>query len=389
MPAHKHTLLLFTTLVAICATLYPPRAQTLPSSSTLTYTIISKGGDAGDYQAFPDAYRLQNGDIVAVFYAGYGHISHHNDAYPKAGRICLVRSTDEGRTWSLPRTIYDDADDNRDPHISQLKDGTLIVTMFSLLFDPADKKKYRGTNPQIIRSRDNGQTWDATAQTIPTGDGWYCSSQLKEMPNGTLMLPVYYQKGGGTEMKAWGGVIFSSDKGQTWGSVIPIGETANLPLAAETDVITLRDGTLFAALRGQRETQMHFATSTDAGKTWSAVQPSGFVGHSPAFTRLKSGPILLAYRGFGKGGDFKTAYTALRVSFDEGKTWEGPYLLDKSGGAYPSTIELNDGSVLAIFYEEGENSGVGATRFRVPKRLNQAPNSQPVDQPLPLQVVRN
>jgi hypothetical protein len=43
--------------------------------------------------------RLKNGDIVAVFYAGYGHVSlPHPPDWPNGGRICLVRSTDEGKT---------------------------------------------------------------------------------------------------------------------------------------------------------------------------------------------------------------------------------------------------------------------------------------------------
>src|SRR5690606_28663195 len=101
-------------------------------NDTSNYTIISKGGDAGDYQAFPDAVKLQNGDILVVFYAGDGHVTYPNENYPKAGRICMVRSKDEGKTWSAPVTIYDDMHDNRDSHISQLSDGTVVVTFFSL-----------------------------------------------------------------------------------------------------------------------------------------------------------------------------------------------------------------------------------------------------------------
>jgi sialidase-1 len=353
-------LVLFAT--AQLATAQPTPTDSLPAR----HRIISKGGDAGEYQAFPDACRLHNGDIVVVFYAGYGHISYHTEAYPKAGRICLVRSSDEGRTWTRPQTIYDDFNDNRDPHINQLRNGTLVVSLFSLLFDPVTKKDYRGTNPQLIWSRDGGRTWSDTAQTVPTGDGWYCSAKVKPLSRRKLLLPVYYQKGKASELKAWGGVVESRDRGKTWGAVVPIGQAANLPLAAETEVVTLKDGTLFAALRAQRDVSMHMATSPDRGWTWSAVQPFGWVGHAPSFTRLKSGVILLTYRGFEKGGEWKTAYTALRLSRDEGKTWEGPFLLDRSGGGYPSTIELKDGSVLAIFYEEGEKSGVRAVRFAVP-----------------------
>ena len=39
------------------------------------FKIISRGAAAGEYQAFSDACRLKNGEIMVVFYAGYGHVS--------------------------------------------------------------------------------------------------------------------------------------------------------------------------------------------------------------------------------------------------------------------------------------------------------------------------
>jgi hypothetical protein len=53
------------------------------------------------------------------------------------------------------------------------------------------------------------------------------------------------------------------------------------------------------------------------------------------------------------------------VSRDEGRTWEGPYVIDHVIGAYPATVELKDGTVLAVYYEEGEGSAVRALRFRL------------------------
>ena len=39
------------------------------------------------------------------------------------------------------------------------------------------------------------------------------------------------------------------------------------------------------------------------------------------------------------------------MSRDEGKTWHGPYQIDSTAGAYASTIELKDRSVLVVYYE--------------------------------------
>lgn len=65
---------------------------------------------------------------------GGSPVTYPNEAYPKSGRICIVRSKDNAKTWSKPITIYDDEADNRDPRISQVSDGEIVVTFFNTLF---------------------------------------------------------------------------------------------------------------------------------------------------------------------------------------------------------------------------------------------------------------
>jgi hypothetical protein len=40
-------------------------------------------------------------------------------------------------------------------------------------------------------------------------------------------------------------------------------------------------------------------------------------------------------------------------------------LIDSHIGAYASTVELRDGTVLVVYYEEGEGSAIRARRFRL------------------------
>ena len=312
-------------------------------NETPPYKIISHGEAAGTYQAFPDACRLQNGDIMAVFYGGYGHVSFPNEQWPKGGRVCTVRSSDEGRTWTQPRVIYDDDQDNRDPHIAQLKDGTLVCSFFKY-WRVEGKTHYVS---MITRSTDGGATWEPEGQPV-TPEMWAVSAPVRELPDGTLILGVY-------SGESYGGIVRSTDHGKTWCAPIPIGKEAKLPLDAETDFVLLTDGTLYAALRSSK-INMHYATSPDLGLTWSPVQDIGFKAHAPHFTRLSTGEILMTHR---------IPQTALHVSRDEAKTWEGPYVIDNVGGAYPATVELKDGTVLAIYYEEGEGSAIRALRFKL------------------------
>jgi photosystem II stability/assembly factor-like uncharacterized protein len=336
-----------------------------PTIAAAAPLVLSRGhgrGDANDaagtYQAFPDACRLRNGDIAVVFYAGYQHVSlPRSPDWPRGGRICLVRSRDEGRTWSAPEVIYDDPEDNRDPHIAQLPDGSLAVTFFSLRPNGREPNGFEGTGCKIVYSRDGGRTWERQARTLTAPDQrWFCSAPVRVLPSGTWMLGVYKYDSAAAQI--YGGVLRSTDRGRTWGQPIPIGKGQDILLDAETDVIALKNGTLFAALRRGKPAgaHMHYATSTDDGKTWTPARDIGFPGHAPFLYRLRNGTILLAHR---------LPQTALHLSRDEGRTWQGPYEVDNVHGAYPSIVELKDGTILIVYYTEGKDSEVRARRFRI------------------------
>ncbi len=337
---------LFLTLSLLAAVHLVNSAEAPPHAPAIDFRVISKGDLSGSYQAFPDACRLQDGSILCVFYAGYTHVSLPREDFPKGGRVCSVRSTDEGRHWSAPRILLDSPLDDRDPHIAQLSDGTLLCTFFT--YQPRPNQETL-CETALVRSRDNGETWDEKPQVLASG--WPSSAPVRQLPNGLCLLGVYREESG----SAYGGVLRSTDGGRTWSSPIPIGQGSGVRLDAETDLVRLTNGVLYAALRGDK-VPMHFATSADDGLTWSAVRSLGFPGHCPHFTRLSSGPILLVHR---------LPKTALHVSWDDAKTWKGPFPIDSTTGAYPSTVELKDGSVLVVYYEEGPGSAIRARRFHL------------------------
>ena len=322
-----------------------PGALSAPSATPPAPKVISRSESAGTYQAFTDLCRLRNGDLLCVFYAGYGHVSLPKDGWPKGGRICLVRSEDDGRGWSAPRVLFDGPSDDRDPHVAQMSDGTVVCSFFT--YRPEGGQTLCDTC--LVTSRDGGVTWDAKPQIV--APGWPSSAPVRELPDGTRLLGIYREDA----HTAYGGVIRSTNGGQTWSAPIPIGQGSGVRLDAETDWVRLKDGTLYAALRGDR-VNMHYATSRDGGLSWSPVRDLGFPGHCPHLTRLSTGEILLTHR---------LPNTALHVSRDECQTWQGPYLIDTTPGAYASTVELRDGSVLASYYEEGEASAVRLRRFRL------------------------
>jgi len=307
------------------------------------FVYVCEDAGAGGYEAFPDVCRLSDDRLMAVFYAGYGHVAMPNEQLPKGGRICCCSSADEGRTWSPPRILYDGPHDDRDPSIVQLKNGRLICNFFSLRKSDVPGKRWIGLGTWIVTSDDLAKTWSRPRQLF---DSYYCSTPIRELSDGRLILGLYRETAG----SAAGAVAVSDDGGQTWSEVIDI-DNGGHRLDAETDVIELRDGTLYAAQRPK----MCYSISKDRGQTWSVSKPMGFAGHCPYFHRTADGIILLAHR---------VPATSLHYSLDECKTWSSNVLVDTVGGAYPSMVGLKDGSVLIVYYEEGSSSSIRAKRFR-------------------------
>lgn len=335
-------------------TAFPRLALTLIASLLLLGTssifaqhqIVCTGKSAGGYAAFPDVCRLRNGDLFCVFYSGYGHVSTPNAEWPKGGRIMAVRSSDGGQSWSQPVVIIDTAQDDRDPSVACFKDGTVLLNWFTL-----DQGRVA---VWIARSTDHGKSWSEPAKLkLDSPYTFACSSPIRELPDGSLILGLYHEDD--KKNLAFGATIKSSDSGKTWKDLATIDEASGIYLDAETDVLPLKDGKLFAALRSSK-VDMHYALSGDLGKTWAPVRSLGFKGHSPYLLRHSSGVILLAHR---------LPATSLHWTNDEGKTWRGPVRIDSVTGAYPSMVELPSGQVYCVYYEEGKGSSIRGVRLRV------------------------
>lgn len=361
------------------------RSTTWPWSALLLLTVcaearaeprvICKGREAGGYAAFPDVCRLKGGELLCVFYSGARHVTTPSAEWPKCGRIMAIRSSDEGKTWGKPVVIMDTPDDDRDSSLVQLKDGALLMNWFALV--PAkspSRQPWSGSRLLLSRSTDSGRTWSAAERVgIESEHSFACSTPIRQLPDGSLLLPLYCEgKKGGT----FGATAKSYDGGRTWKGLVLIGGESGLYLDAETDVVALKDGRLLAALRSSdvKGKGMYSAESSDAGKTWGPVKPIGFSAHCPYFLRHRSGVILLGcrlVRPTSKVGD----QTALYWTADEAKTWNGPVTIDSTcGGAYPSMVELSDGEVSCVYYEEGEGSSIRGKRLRVtPKGVEVVP----------------
>ncbi len=345
----KSTSIALVIAVGICAVLSSSVARLSAAEfkvSPPTFVTVCKDAGAGAYEAFPDVCRLNDGRLMAVFYAGYGHVSIPNAKLPKGGRISYCTSSDEGTTWSQAKVLYDGPNDDRDPSIVQLPEGRLLCTFFSLIPTKTAGKRWTCKGTSLIESSDLGKTWSKPRVIYPD---YAVSSPVRVLSNGRLALGLYREN----DATAYGAIGLSDDNGKTWKKAVDI-DNGGVRLDAETDLIELKNGSLYAVLRAKA----CYSVSRDRGENWTVSKPIGFAAHCPYLLRVNDDIILLAHR---------LPNTSLHYSLDECKTWSDNVLVDDVVGAYPSMVKLKDGSVLIVYYEERAGSSIRAKKFRATK----------------------
>ena len=333
-------------------------------------TIISMQSEL--YHGWPTLTQRSNGELLLV--CSGGRESH----VCPFGRVELMRSKDQGKNWSFPRTLLDGPLDDRDAGVMETSKGNLLVTTFtSIEYEPilalAEKQlswlperlkrwqavyrritaaeRDQGLGSWIIRSVDGGYSWSAP---------YRC---LVNSPHGPIQLSdgrlLYAGKifwyGDSGNRKGRIGVCESTDDGQSWRWLAEIPRRAgdNFDGYHELHAVETTTGRLIVHIRNHnqpnyRETLQ--SESTDGGKTWSKPHTIGVWGLPSHLLRLKDGRLLMSY-GYRRPPWGNQA----RVSEDQGRTWSSPITISDDGPSndlgYPSTVELSDGSLLTVWYE--------------------------------------
>ncbi len=345
-------------------------APAAPSARIEDTRIISQQPQL--YHGWPTLTRRRNGELLLVYSGGReAHVCPF-------GRVELMRSRDDGQTWSFPRVVMDGPIDDRDAGVVETANGSILITTFtSLAYEPIlEKAELEGSWPAarlrqwqaahdrvtaeqrqsalgvwMIRSTDGGTTFS----------GRYDS--LVNSPHGPIQLSDGRLLYAGKEL--WRadnrvGVCQSTDDGKSWDwlAEIPTRDGDDHREYHELHATETDDGRLLVQIRNHnamhaRETLQ--SESVDGGQTWSTPHSIGVWGLPSHLLRLKDNRLLMTY------GYRRQPYgNQARISDDAGKTWSDPMTIsaDGVGGdlGYPSTVQLDDGTLLTVWYERQDGS---------------------------------
>jgi len=356
-------------------------------------------GKQGDYK--PCIARLPNGALLVVAFDAAKRVD---------GKIqedmLLWRSTDGGRTWT-PRTVIPPV--GREPYLSVLSDGTLLITVHFLKQDIRNKEGY--VHSLLHRSTDGGKAWQSTkigwkdVPGAPENATIVTSRNVLELKDGTLIVGV----------AAPGGFAYlwrSKDRGRSWDKTLACNfagvDKAKLwwPFMGETVFWQARSGDLLGLFRvdqklfppipgtkipeeklDQYERLLLFR-SKDGGRTWRSQELGSYYGEMyPAILRLRDGRLLMTFTlraavapnvrplgvrclvGRETDGGFKFDFKHDRIMLDT-KTPDDSI----SGGGFGPTVQLDDGTLVTAYSYAGPAGWRGAdfhievVRWRLPKR---------------------
>jgi len=266
--------------------------------------------------------------------------------------IVIRRSTDNGKTWSEIEKIVDYPEGRSASDPSMLVDE--ITGDVFLFFNYMDLDKEPDVYYlYVMKSEDNGLTWSEPENITDqiSKPGWHndfkfiTSGRGTQTKEGKLLHCL-------VNLKAGMHVFGSDDHGKSWYLV----ETPVKP-ADESKIIELADRSWMINSRVNGEEKCRYVhISNDEGKTWTAhaeqdlIDP-GCNGSIIRYTSKKDGykeDRLLFSNA--KMKDSRQNLT-VRISYDEGKTWSEGKTIYAGESAYSSLTVLKNGDI-GVFFEK-------------------------------------
>jgi sialidase-1 len=229
----------------------------------------------------------------------------------------------------------------------------------------------------MVRSKDDGLTWskpENLTRKLKQASWWLLApspQQGIQLPDGTLVMPVE-GRDGRAALSSFATIMISRDHGTTWTVGKPAFGGGN-----ECQAVQLGDGSLMLNMRNDHERFRAVFVTKDLGQTWqphetnrnTLIEPNcngSLLRFDYEHAGEKKHVLLFANPHTQQG---RTHHT-IQVSFDDGRTWPKSHhlLLDEGRGAgYPSLTRVDDSHVGIVY--EGSQSHLVFEKFSLDELL--------------------
>jgi len=208
--------------------------------------------------------------------------------------------------------------------------------------------------PWVLRSQDDGATWtvprDISATATKPGYRWYATGPGHgiQLSSGRMIAPCDHSTGPAHD-EQFSHVLYSDDAGETWahGGTLPGKTNECIAVELAPDALYLNARNYFG------DNRRAFALSADGGNTFGPLEHDASlidpVCQASALL-LAPGQVL-----FSNSASKKRENMTVRLSTDNAKTWPHALVLWPGRAAYSDLALLPNGDI-ACLYERGDKS---------------------------------
>lgn len=311
------------------------------------------GGGFPGWQRPLELVRTPKGDLLL----------NYTTWHERKATSVLVRSKDNGRTWSQPQ-------ENTSVKPGQWE-GQAAIHVF-----PDGKLRMMHRTKEGIRiseTTDDGHTWTQAkpvlTKPLPSGlkSGMHWGPHIfMNLQDGSTIMFGYDSHDssvGDHNVWQWGAThaqafaARSTDNGASWSEWVNLDNPGKSPASGEqvdgsfdfTEVsgVQTADGKILALVRPVYSPWMWEAVSRNGGKSWEPARLGPFPGYAtPNMLRTKSGAILVAHRLPG---------LTIHLSLDDGRTFDQGTMIDSAVWAMGHMAEVEPDLVLYVYWDSFES----------------------------------
>lgn len=310
-----------------------------------------KDGYAG--YRIPSLIKTIDGTILA-FCEG------RREGFGDTGYIDLIvkRSTDNGETWSNHTIVTSDGKNTFGNANSVMDVSTgkihMICNFNSCEIHESQILRGEGQRKAYYQySQDNGLTWsepcDITSQVKKDNWGWLAFGPCHgiQLRSGRIVFVANHSNI--PESVYYSYAIYSDDGCETFRIGEDVANNTN-----ECSVAELDDGRVYINMRSyEGDARRRRAYSNDGGATWSSYEKDDVLIDpvcQGSVLSIKDKGILLSCNAASEQRDNLT----IRLSRDNGLTWEESLVLNEGPSAYSDMVQIDDNTI-GCLYEYGEN----------------------------------